>query len=352
MLRPAPRALATMSSEAASGRPALWGIVLAGGDGVRLRSLTRWVTGDGRPKQFCDLTGNGSLLQETIQRISRLIPPDRQLVSLTRGHAVFYEPVLARCPAVTKVVQPANRGTALGVLYPALHVATQDPEGTVAIFPSDHFVSPTDRFMDAVARAAAVVNRHPHTLALLGVVPSSPEPEYGWIEPGEPLGVDGIARHVSRFLEKPRLELAQQLLQRGWLWNTLVVVAKVDHLIRLALSYVPDSVAPLLAIRSTLWTPDEVPAAVRAYAAAPPANFSRDLLERAHESLSVLELEGVTWSDWGTPGRVLSTLVRLGERPAWMTAELVRKELAHVDRGAGVSAWAEEAGIHRARLGA
>jgi mannose-1-phosphate guanylyltransferase len=344
-------AQAPTSTEGGAARPALWGIVLAGGDGVRLRSLTRWVTGDGRPKQFCDLTGNGSLLQETIRRVSRLIPPDRQLISLSRGHSLFYEAVLARCPAVTPVIQPANRGTALGVLYPALQVAMRDPEGTVAIFPSDHFVSSPDRFMDAVARATAVVRRHPHTVALLGVLPSSPEPEYGWIEPGEPLGTHGLARHVTRFVEKPPLELAQELLRNGWLWNTLVVVAKVDHLIRLALSYIPDSVAPLLAIRSTLGTADEVPAAVRAYAAAPPANLSRDLLERARESLSVIELEGVTWSDWGTPGRVLSTLVRLGQRPAWMTAELVRKELAHVDRGAGVSGWPDEAGIS-ARLGA
>jgi hypothetical protein len=65
----------------------------------------------------------------------------------------------------------------------------------------------------------------------------------------------------------------------------------------------------------------------RAYAQARPANFSRDLLEPAHEALSVLELSGLTWSDLGTPRRVIATLVRLGARPAWMTAHL-RKELA------------------------
>jgi mannose-1-phosphate guanylyltransferase len=328
--------LAERSSER---RPALWGIVLAGGDGVRLRSLTRWVAGDGRPKQFCDLTGRGSLLQETVRRVSRLIPPERQLLALNRSHAPYYEPVLDRCPDVEPVVQPANRGTALGVLYPALRIAARDPDAIVAVFPSDHFVTPADRFMDAVGEAVAEAARHPHTVVLLGVLPSSPETEYGWIEPGEPLAPESGARHVVSFVEKPAFERARDMLRRGWLWNTLVTVTRVSHLFRLALACIPETVSPLLAFRPALGTRDEPAEAARAFAAAPPANISRDVLERARESLSVLELTGVTWCDWGTPHRVLSTLLRLGERPHWMTAELLRRELARVP--AGVPSWHE-----------
>ncbi len=101
----------------------------------------------------------------------------------------------------------------------------------------------------------------------------------------------------------------------------------MTHLFRLALTCRPETVAPLLQVRESLGGPEEPAAATRAYAQARPANFSRDLLERAHESLSVLELSGVTCSDLGTPRRVVATLVRLAARPAWMTAQL-RKELA------------------------
>jgi len=308
-------------------REGLWGIVLAGGEGVRLQPLTRWIAGDARPKQFCELTGTGTLLEQTVRRVARLVPRDRQVLSLTRGHARYYEPVLARCPGVVPLVQPESRGTALGVIYPALHVAARDPGATIAVFPSDHFVAPADRFTDAVADAAAAVERHPHTVILLGVLPSSPEPEYGWIEPGEPLTADGAVRRVVRFVEKPALPLAQEMLRLGWLWNTLVVVAKVSHLVRLALGYCPDTIAPLLLVRGALGESGEPAAVARAYAQARPANFSRDLLEPAHEGLSVRELGGVTWTDLGTPRRVVATLMRLGERPAWMTPQ-VRRELA------------------------
>ena len=92
-----------------------WGIVLAGGDGVRLRELTEWVWGDHRPKQFCPILSERTLLEETRHRAERSVPPGQILYSVTHAHEEYYLPSLADRLSQT-IVQPSNRGTAPAIL--------------------------------------------------------------------------------------------------------------------------------------------------------------------------------------------------------------------------------------------
>src|SRR3972149_8194713 len=89
-----------------------WGLILAGGEGIRLRPLTQALYGDERPKQFCALLGRETLLERTRRRAALVIPPGRVLVSLTRGHERFWSPLLGGMPPPCALVQPAGRGTA------------------------------------------------------------------------------------------------------------------------------------------------------------------------------------------------------------------------------------------------
>src|SRR5712691_3181677 len=88
-----------------------WGVILSGGDGVRLRPFTRLLTGDDRPKQFCRLGGDKTLLAQTRDRVARTVPPDRTVFALTKTHEPFYAAELAEVPVAQMVVQPCNRGT-------------------------------------------------------------------------------------------------------------------------------------------------------------------------------------------------------------------------------------------------
>src|SRR5580658_4723157 len=88
-----------------------WGVLLAGGDGTRLKNLTRLISGDDRPKQFVRLFGDESLLDQARIRAERSISPEQILVPLTSSHQAFYVQEQGILPS-QRIVQPAKRGTA------------------------------------------------------------------------------------------------------------------------------------------------------------------------------------------------------------------------------------------------
>ena len=125
----------------------LWAIVLAGGDGTRLQPLTRRLYGEPRPKQFAALIGTRSLLRQTLDRVALSIPPRQTVVVTRRAHAHYTAREIRGSEGPTVLAQPADRGTAAGVLFPAHWIAWQDPGAVVAVFPSDHFIVEEATFM-------------------------------------------------------------------------------------------------------------------------------------------------------------------------------------------------------------
>jgi mannose-1-phosphate guanylyltransferase len=300
----------------------LWAVVLAGGQGVRLRPLARLVCGDDRPKQYVPLLGPRTLLGQTLDRVRLVIPTARTAVVTVQGHAAY---VAAECSgprAPHVLVQPDNRGTAAGILFPAHWISWRDPDATVAVFPSDHFVLEETTFMAHVVSVAEWVERHSDQIVLLGAEPSGPEVEYGWIEGGEAVGhaEGGAIYQILRFWEKPSSEGARACLAAGCRWNTFVVVAKARALLRAGQEQLPEICERLALIRPFVGTEDERWAIAQAYALMPAANFSRAILEPCTARLAVSPLPPLTWCDLGTPRRVFELLDRVHINPAWLAA--------------------------------
>jgi len=291
-----------------------WAVILAGGDGTRLQSMTRTITGDDRPKQFVPVIGGSTLLDQTRSRVALSVSPGHTLFVVTEKHRRFYQSLTQSVSQKLLLEQPANKGTAPAILYALMRVAAKSPKAIVALFPSDHYFADDEEFMSHVDLALDTVELQPETVTLLGITPSGPETEYGWIEPHRSIfgSLPRSITRVSRFWEKPEANVALSLMDQGCLWNSFVMVGRVDALLKMTRKALPEMVSQFASIMPKFETLAERKALHALYSEIPESNFSHEVLAARPEDLTVMRVGDVGWSDLGEPARVLATLAQMG----------------------------------------
>jgi mannose-1-phosphate guanylyltransferase len=285
-----------------------WAIVLAGGDGTRVRDLTRGPNGASAPKQYCSFGGGQSLLGLALDRARSVVGPDRVVAVVADQHRRWWEAELGRVPggipAENVVVQPSNRGTAVGVLLGLLRVVSrQGSLARVLVLPSDHVVADEETLVRHLERGLLATRQDPGRVVLLGMTPEAPDTEYGWIVSSDAAG--GLARPVVEFVEKPDAAISQRLMDRGALLNTFIFTARAATLLNLYQRVLPELLwrfLPRLS-RPEAWARDVLQ---RLYRALRSSDFSKELLERCTGYLAVVPVPPCGWSDLGTPARLLS----------------------------------------------
>jgi mannose-1-phosphate guanylyltransferase len=284
-----------------------WTLALAGGDGVRLSEYVERRFGQRIPKQYCCLLGTRSMLQHTLERLNKLAPASRTLTVIGTHHGDFAYPQL-RGLSDHVFRQPSARDTGVA-LYVALAIIKRyTPHAIITISPTDHYVAPAATYVEQVRAAQRVAARLRDQVVILGVRPTEPDPELGYLALGERITEIPQVRQLVGFIEKPTVVRAQALNEAGALWNTMVTCASVDALWELGRAAEPQLLDILDSFVPLVGTADEDDAIEYIYRAYLPVSFSRDILERAPRRLCAMELEGVEWSDWGKPERIETVL--------------------------------------------
>ena len=284
-----------------------WTLALAGGEGTRLSEYVQRRFGEHVPKQYCRLLGSRSMLQHTLERLNKLVPPSRTLTVIGTHHAPIALPQLAgKCDHVFR--QPSSRDTGMALYVAIAMIRRWTPNAVVTITPTDHYVAPSAAYVAQVRRAQSLAHRLRDTVVILGAQPTEPDPELGYLSLGERLTDVPEVRRLIGFVEKPNVQRAAELNARGALWNTMVTCATVDAMWELGRATEPQLLDILDSLVPLIGTADEDDAIEHIYRAYLPVSFSRDMLERAPERLAALELDGVEWSDWGRPERIETVL--------------------------------------------
>ncbi|MEE4270645.1 MAG: sugar phosphate nucleotidyltransferase [Thermoanaerobaculales bacterium] len=280
-------------------------MILAAGEGKRVRQLTRDRWGQPAPKQYALIDGRRTLLDVTSVRATKIASPERIVTVVASQHRRWWASDPAQLPPGHVIVQPENRGTAAGILLPLLWIIRRDPEARLVILPSDHAVASETTLHQAITGAISHVPRADSKMILLGVQAEAPETGYGWIVPRQ--GKAGGLRTIAAFHEKPDAETTASLFAQGGLLNSFILISGgrfLRDLFKTAMPVLWHAFQPIIQAHRGDRSIEQD--ASHAYGAIPMLDFSKDLLERVADTLSVYPVPACGWLDLGTPERLTS----------------------------------------------
>jgi len=274
----------------------LHAIVMAGGAGTRFWPASRAAL----PKQLLPLAGARTLLQDTVDRLAGLAPPERTMIVTSARLLDAVRRQVPDLPAGAVVGEPCKRDTAPCIGLAALLVMQADPQAVMAVMPSDHVIRPTADFQRAILQAAAMVDQHPGRLVTFGIRPTYPAESFGYIQQGDrlPTGAATAAFTVARFKEKPPASVAAEYLAAGtYLWNAGIFVWKAATIVAALDTRQPEMMARLRRIAAAWGGADRDRVFADEFAAIKGISVDYAVLEQAAD-VAVIEAP-FAWDDLG-----------------------------------------------------
>jgi mannose-1-phosphate guanylyltransferase len=274
----------------------MYAVIMAGGRGARFWPRSR----ETKPKHLLDIVSDKTIIRETVDRISPMIPPEKILIVTGQGHAQELIRQLPEIPQENIIIEPVGRNTAPCIGLAALHIKRKTPDAVMLILPSDHLIADENRFRKILC-VAAVMARRGDYLVTVGIRPTGPETGYGYIEQGqEQAAIDGEKVYDVRSVrEKPDLALAQALLDQGnFSWNSGMFIWKVSAILKALQQWLPDLYNGLLQIEAVLGSAREAAVVAEVYQQVRSVSIDYGVMEKARNTLVIPGDFG--WSDVGS----------------------------------------------------
>lgn len=283
-----------------------YSVIMAGGGGTRFWPLSRRKV----PKQFLNLTGRDTMVNETIDRISANVPKENIYIVTNVSQAPLMQEVTKGRLASDRILaEPAARNTAACIGYAAVTIQKKYGDSIMCVLASDHYIKDAQVYSEVMDFAMKLAEEK-ERLVTIGIRPTSPATGYGYIkynkrvrEVGHTIGAASQKRitaySVADFVEKPGLSTAKSYVEQGcYLWNSGMFVWKTSVILKYFEELLPDVYECLTEIEKAIGTGKEKETVERVYPSIPKISVDYGIMERAD---NVIMLEGdFGWNDVGS----------------------------------------------------
>ncbi|MGI6424484.1 MAG: mannose-1-phosphate guanylyltransferase [Tepidanaerobacteraceae bacterium] len=275
----------------------MYGVIMAGGGGTRFWPLSR----ANAPKQFLNITGEDSMINDTIKRIKDIIPPEKILIVTNKAQEkILNEVVRGNIPKDNVLIEPVGRNTAACICYAALVIKKRCNDAVMGVFPSDHYIKDVDEFQRVLIAARDMVE-HSENLVTMGINPTFPSTGYGYIKYDKEKPIpckDIMAYEVMEFVEKPDTSKAKEYLKSGnYLWNSGMFVWKTSVILNSFKRFLPRLFTKMGELEPFIGTSKEKNVVETVYPTLQSISIDYGVMERSEEVVVIPGDFG--WNDVG-----------------------------------------------------